>query len=132
MATLLAHSQDSGKGTDMTSDSTVFNLDGHRMHASETAENGVVNAETIFEFRQDSDWVTANYRGGKIVDGYLIGRVDGSRFEFRYCQRDSDGHLDGGQSKCELEWRDDGGIRIIERFFWESRGEDGVNIIEDV
>ncbi len=102
------------------------------MHASVTAENGVVNADTVFEFSQSDDWVTARYSGGKIVHGYLVGRVDGSAFAFRYCQCDTDGHLDGGQSNCELERRADGGIRIVERFFWESRGEEGVNIIEDL
>lgn len=122
----------SGKGTDVTRYSTAFNLDGHRMHASQTAENGVVNADTIFTFQQSGEWAAASYSGGKVVQGYLVGRVDGSTFTFRYCQHDTDGNLDGGQSSCELERRADGGIRIIERFFWESRGEDGVNIIEDV
>lgn len=102
------------------------------MHASVTAENGVVSADTIFEFAQTNGWVTARYSGGKIVHGYLIGQVDGAKFVFRYCQCDTHGHLDGGQSTCELERRPDGGIRIVERFYWESRGEYGVNIIEDL
>lgn len=109
-----------------------FDLDGRVMHASTTAANGVVNADTIFNFSQSGGIVRASYSGGRIRFGELIGRIRATGLEFRYCQVDLDGNLDGGVSNCELERRADGGIRIVEHFFWESRGEHGVNVIEDV
>lgn len=102
------------------------------MHASETADNGVIGQDTIFLFNQKDGWATATYSGGRVVQGFLIGKVAGDTFQFRYCQHDTEGNLDGGISNCSLERRADGGIRIIERFFWESRGEEGVNVIEDL
>lgn len=109
-----------------------FDLDGHIMHAPITGTNGLVNAETIFRFSQDGDLVRASYAGGRIRFGELIGRVEGDVLEFRYCQIDNDGHLDGGVSTSSLETRADGALRIIVRFHRESCGERGINIIEDV
>lgn len=101
------------------------------MHASVTAKNGAVGKDTIFLFSQDN-WVRASYSGGQIVHGYLIGKIEADTLTFRYCQQDISGSLDGGVSDCSLEQRPDGGIRIIERFYWESRQEEGVNVIEDM
>lgn len=110
----------------------TFDLDGHIMHAPITGTNGIVNAETIFRFSQEGDVVRASYAGGRVQFGELIGRVKGDALEFRYCQIDSDGNLDGGVSQCSLETRSDGALRIIVRFHRETRGERGINIIEDV
>jgi hypothetical protein len=108
-----------------------FDLDGCVMHASQTAPNGAINAQTIFRFSQSGNVARAAYSGGRVRFGELIGLVNGAKFEFRYCQVDDQDRLDGGVSQCQLERRDDGGIRIIEHFFWESRGEAGTNVIED-
>lgn len=39
------------------------------MNVVQTAENGIVNSDTIFEFAQDGSFVSANYSGGKIKQG---------------------------------------------------------------
>ena len=109
-----------------------FNLDGLRANAPVTAESGVINADTIFEFSQDGDLVEASYAGGQVRAGRLIGRVKGDTLEFRYCQAHDDGSLDGGRSNCELRRADDGKIEIVERFQWASREGEGVNIIREL
>ncbi|WP_300553590.1 hypothetical protein [Maricaulis sp.] len=108
-----------------------FDLDGHIMHAPITGANGVVNSETIFRFCQEGDVVRASYAGGKVRFGELIGRLEGDALEFRYCQIDTEGRLDGGVSKCSIETRADGALRIIVRFHREACGTRGINIIED-
>jgi hypothetical protein len=46
-----------------------INLDGIRMHAIETAPNGVINADTNFDFHQVDSSVWAEYAGGRVVRG---------------------------------------------------------------
>ncbi len=108
-----------------------FNLDGLLMNAVETDPNGVIGVDTIFRFRQSEAFVHAEYSGGKIHQGYLVGIISGSKFQFRYCQLELDGTLNGGESNCELERVDDL-IRIVEHFEWESRPGGGRNVIQQL
>lgn len=101
------------------------------MHVINTAEAGVVNVDTIFQFHQHASEVWADYAGGKIRRGSLIGTLDGASLIFRYCQLQSDGVLDGGKSVCEVRERD-GRIQIVERFQWESRPGTGENVFEEL
>ncbi len=48
-------------------------LDGLRMNATVTAENGVIGEDTIFLFRESGQLVSAEYSGGRVVQGYLVG-----------------------------------------------------------
>lgn len=109
-----------------------LSLDGCRMHVVETASNGVVNADTYFDFHQGGDRAWAEYAGGGIERGYLVGVVRGSDFEFRYCQIQTDGVIDGGQSRCELRRSDAGKLQIVEHFEWGSREGGGTNVFEEV
>ena len=74
-----------------------FNLHNLRMRAVETDANGVVDERTIFEFRQEGRSVHAEYSGGRIERGFLVGVVTGSSFVFRYCQLEAGGVLSGGK-----------------------------------
>lgn len=108
-----------------------ISLDGLRMHVIRTAELGVVNADTIFEFHQQASEVWADYAGGGVRRGSLIGTLEGATLTFRYCQLQSDGKLDGGSSVCEVS-EQQGRIRIVERFQWESRPGGGENVFEEI
>jgi len=107
-------------------------LDGVKMVAVRTAPNGVVNQDTVFEFKQLApDRFRAEYAGGRVVSGALIGRIEGERFHFRYVQLHDDGEIAGGQSTCDIERTDDGRVRLVEHFTWDS-GEPGVNVLEQI
>ena len=97
----------------------MINLHEKRMHVKETAENGVVNEETIFEFYQKEDRVLATYRGGKVSRGVLVGILSEDRFSFNYGQQHLDGNIAGGHSICDIEIQSDGKYRLIEHFQWE-------------
>ena len=111
---------------------TEFNLDGLKMTVVKTAASGVVNRQTVFTFRQIGDIVSAHYAGGGVELGYLIGRIGGDQLAFRYCQTDQSGKLVGGRSECCLEHNENGRLRLIERFVWESRNEAGENFFEEI
>ncbi|WP_223826528.1 hypothetical protein [Flagellimonas sp. S3867] len=112
----------------------MINLHQIRMNVIQTAENGVVNRETVFHFTQEDDIVQANYAGGKIAKGFLVGKLMGNILNFSYCQLQIDGRLDNGSSKGKLSVTNEGKIRLIENFEWQSRSEDskGMNVFEEI
>jgi hypothetical protein len=77
--------------------------------------------------------VIAEYKGGRIKKGLLVGTINGKEFKFRYCQIQTDYKFDKGISSCELSLNENGKIRLIEHFEWKSRqGEKGTNIFEEI
>ena len=111
--------------------STPIDLHGLRCHAAVTAPGGVINERTEFAFTQRGDVVESRYSGGRVEAGYLIGRLDGSKLEFRYCQTHTDGEITGGHSHCEVRVNADGKVEIVEEFEWASGGK-GTNIIRQL
>jgi hypothetical protein len=95
--------------------------------------SAVVSADTVLVFEQNGGVVSARYRGGAIVDGYLIGLLEApARLRFRYVQADTAGNLDAGVSIGMLSRLDDGRLRLVEHFEWITRPDGGENIFEEV
>ena len=112
--------------------SLEFDLNGISMTTTTSDVGSVVSAATTLVFEQIDDVVSARYRGGPIIDGYLIGHVAGASLQFRYVQAERGGRLDAGVSDGTLERLGDGRIRLIERFQWLTRPEHGTNVFEQV
>jgi len=107
-------------------------LNNIKMNVIETAGNGVVNELTIFTFSQVDDFVSAEYSGGQILKGYLVGTLHQNKLSFSYCQLQTNGKMDNGQSECDV-LVENKKIRLIEHFTWASRnGETGVNIFQEL
>ena len=113
----------------LSGDGCITQLDGVRMSPVKTDPKGVVNQDTVFTFTHDNGVITAEYVGGSVIKGYLIGRCSGSSMEFSYCQMNDNGNVTGGRSHAELAVMPDGRLRMVEHFTWED-GRKGVNIIE--
>lgn len=114
--------------------SGFITLDEIKMNVIKTAENGVVNYETIFHFSQKDAIVSAEYQGGKILKGFLVGKLSiQNQLEFSYCQMQVDGKLDNGVSVCQLSKNENGKITLTEHFEWKSRpGEFGTNVFQEL
>lgn len=100
------------------------------MHATQTAPNGAIGPDTIFEFTQRGEIVEARYAGGLVRVGCLVGVLREAQLEFRYAQIHEDSSIHGGHSRCEVAWHH-GKLRIIERFQW-ANGDEGLNVIEEL
>jgi hypothetical protein len=113
---------------------TFPSLHGRRMQVTSTDSGGVVSGETILEFQQTGEVVSARYRGGTIVDGYLIGKLDptGTSLRFCYVQADLRGHVDAGSSIGTIDEMQDGRLRLIEVFQWFTRQGRGTNVFEEI
>ena len=111
----------------------TINFNGIKMNVAETDPDGVVNHETIFEFSQKGTTVTAEYRGGKIERGFLVGTMKDNTLNFSYCQMQTDGKLDNGISVCELSKDENGKVQLTEHFEWKSRpGILGKNVFREL
>jgi hypothetical protein len=119
-----------GSGSsDMT---RLKSLDGIRMHVVSTDSKGEVGSGTRFSFFQEGSLVSAQYSGGNIRLGQLIGTISGGQLSFRFVQVDPAGRIDGGSSICELEVLADGRLRMREHFHWDSREGSGTNVFEEI
>ncbi|SDR99458.1 hypothetical protein [Opitutus sp. GAS368] len=113
-------------------ESPPASLNGVKMHVITTAANGVVGRETIFDFHQEGRVVTAPYRGGKIMTGYLAGVWEGDLLHFRYVQVTADQVVQGGSSTARISRSAAGRLRLEENSQWDTAGGAGTNIFEEI
>ncbi len=98
------------------------------------SDNGETSSETIFEYRQTGNVLTARYAGGKIISGHLIGVVapDGS-IDMRYHQVNENGQLMTGSCQSMPEILPNGKLRLHENWQWTSGDlSAGQSIIEEL
>jgi hypothetical protein len=111
-----------------------INYDNRRFVSVSNSDNGEVGSETVFHYHHEGDVVWAIYRGGAIIFGSLIAKVDESdRLDIRYHHLNSAGELMTGKCRSTPEILPDGRLRLHEVWQWTSgdfsRGE---SLIEEV
>ncbi len=96
-------------------------------------ENGETSNETLFLYKQVGNILTAEYSGGKISKGHLIGIVDeNGNIDMRYHQVNDMGELMTGICKSIPEILASGKIRLQETWEWTSGDQSkGQSIIEE-
>ena len=63
----------------------MLNLDNKKFVAVENTANGEVSSQTEFHYHQQGKMIWAEYGGGEILKGFLIGKwVDDTQIEFTY------------------------------------------------
>ncbi len=102
-----------------------------RSSAVETASAGDV---PVGRYHQDGDTVWADFDGGRVVRGYLVGRrTDDDSLDLAYCQVLADATVVSGRVRSTPELLPDGRVRLREE--WERYGPHasrGVSVIEEV
>ena len=78
--------------------------------------------------------MTAEYEGGQILKGHLIGLVDeDGNIEMRYHQINKKGELMTGICTSKPEWTKEGKIRLYENWQWTSGDQSGgKSILEEI
>lgn len=111
-----------------------ISYDNRRFVSVNNTANGEVTAETIFHYRQEGDLVWATYRGGAIVFGTLIAKVDERDcLEMRYQHLNTAGELMTGRCRSTPEMLPDGRLRLHEAWQWTmGDGSQGESIIEEL
>lgn len=97
-------------------------------------DNGETSIETIFLYQQEGNILTAEYSGGSIIKGHLIGLVDeNGHIDMRYHQINDQGEIRTGKCISQPEFLENGKIRLHETWQWTSGDfSKGQSIIEEV
>lgn len=96
-------------------------------------ENGETSAATTFHYKQTGSILTAEYSGGRIRLGHLIGLVDEDGIiDMRYHQVNNQGELMTGICKSVPEMLENGKIRLHETWEWTSGDQsNGQSVIDE-
>ena len=98
-----------------------MNYDNRKFKAIDNSKNGETSADTVFEYQQNGNILTAQYYGGEIVKGHLIGNVDDQGYiDMRYHQVNRKGELMTGKCQSRPEILPNGKIRLHEIWEWTS------------
>jgi hypothetical protein len=109
-----------------------ISLDGRTLVGVENDETGEVSGDTRFEFEQDGDRIYANYAGGDVLDGHLVGTFHGRQWDVRYTQINANHETATGHSVGTVELLEDGLVRVEDEWTWESRDGSGETVLEEV
>ena len=108
-----------------------FSLDGRNFVAVQNSESGEVSEQTVFCYHQKDNAIWAEYLGGSIVKGFLVGTMDDSRcLSFSYQHLNINGELKSGSCHSR-PCVENGKLRFYEEWQWAS-GEAGTSIIEEL
>jgi hypothetical protein len=105
-------------------------IHGKTFIATGNSEEGEVDTATSFHYHQEGPVVWAEYAGGAIVRGYLVGTRSGDRLNFRYVHLNTIGDTASGRCTSRLSILDDGRVHMEEEWTWESRPGSGASAVE--
>ncbi len=109
----------------------TVSLEGRSLVGVSNTGDGDVGAATVFRYHQDGDVVRADYGGGRIRRGHLVGTRVGDGLDFRYVHLDADGDTASGRCTSRVEVLGDGRVRLHETWRWESREGSGHSVVEE-
>lgn len=98
------------------------------------SENAEVTSKTLFIYKQVGNVLTANYKGGQIIEGHLIGLVaNNGDLNMRYHQINTKGELMTGICHSKPEILQNGKIRLHETWQWTSGNlSKGTSVLEEI
>jgi hypothetical protein len=95
----------------------------------ENSENGKVNSDTIFEYKQDGNLVTADYFGGTIRYGKIIAELKDNKLKMLYQCLTTENELKAGKADAEISLTENNKIKL--RLNWEWLGDKKDNGISE-
>lgn len=119
------------KGKNFFSDDESFTVEDRFFTAVENSDSGEVSEKTVFAYHQKNNVIWAEYSGGSVVKGFLLGTMDENHnLHFSYQHINTKGQLKSGI--CDSEPKTENGkLRFYEKWKWTD-GESGTSIIEEI
>lgn len=111
----------------------TIDYDGRVFRPITNTANGEVSGETRFLYRQDGRVLWAEYAGGAVRRGHLLGVVaDDGSLDFGYHHINASGDLMTGICRSTPEVLPDGRIRLHEQWRWTSGDRSaGSSVVEE-
>lgn len=102
----------------------MINFNNKKFALIQNSENGEVNAETIFHYKQDENLVTADYFGGTIKYGKIIAELKGNQLNMLYQCLTTDNQLKAGKALAQIELTEKGKIKLSLNWEWLTDGNE--------
>ena len=112
----------------------MYNYNNRIFRSVSNSSNGEVNNQTVFEYHQLGNIVTAVYSGGHIISGSLIALVDNKgTLDMRYQHINEQQQLMTGTCISIPEILSNGKIRLHEKWQWTCGDRStGESVIEEM
>ena len=112
----------------------LFNYNAKKFASKSNSNTGDVGEETIFNYKQDKNLLTATYSGGSIISGQMLGIVESNgNLRFHYQHINTEGVLRSGFCISIPELMKDGRIRLYESWKWSDGDQsEGKSIVEEL
>ena len=108
-----------------------FSLEDRYFTAVSNSDTGEVSDQTVFSYHQKENVIWAEYSGGSIVKGFLLGTIDAENnlhFDYRHINTDGESKSGSCNSKPCFE---NGKLRFYENWKWTD-GSEGTSVIEEL
>lgn len=111
----------------------MINYNNRTFVSTANSETGEVSSKTFFHYEQRNNILTADYSGGEIIEGRLIGVVNSDdTLQFRYSHVNISHQLRGGECFSTPEILSNGKIRLHENWQWHDHLQSkGNSIVEE-
>jgi len=111
-----------------------MNYNNKKFKAVSNTENGETSAATIFHYKQDGVILHAEYAGGEIKNGHLIGIVSfEGKIDMHYHHLNTKNEFKTGICQSCPEIMENGKIRLHEHWQWTSGDKSsGNSILEEI
>ncbi len=115
-------------------DKPVWSYHGKRFRSVSNSNNGEVSDETTFSYQQQGRVISAEYQGGEIKKGNLLGQVDQEgTIIMQYQHWNIRDEFRSGRCISVPEVLPNGKIRLHESWEWTSGMEgSGTSIVEEI
>lgn len=98
---------------------TPMNYDGKFFVSKSNTENGEVDNNTVFSYHQNGDILSADYSGGEIIKGFIIGTVsENGELDFHYQHININREIKIGKCHSVPHITDGGKIELHEEWQW--------------
>ncbi|NRF37736.1 hypothetical protein [Pedobacter foliorum] len=101
-----------------------FDFNNKRFVLIQNSNNGEVNTETIFNYKQDDSLVTAEYSGGTIRYGKIIAELKGDQLNMLYQCLTTDNQLKAGKALAQIVITQNGKMKLSLNWEWLTNGND--------
>jgi len=97
---------------------TNYNFHNKTFSLLENSSKGKVNSQTIFEYQQEGDLVTADYHGGTIRYGKIIAQLKDHQLHMLYQCLTTENELKAGKAIADISVTPTGKIKLNLHWEW--------------
>ena len=97
---------------------SLFHFNNKKFVLVQNSENGQVSLDTIFEYQQDNNLVTADYYGGTIKYGKIIADLQDDKLNMLYQCMTTDNELKAGKAVAQISLTEEGKMKLTLHWEW--------------